>query len=138
MFPEAALAMTILAGEKGLLHFPSPHEVRFQPIERAGNETGWPFSVDKGHLTCVWSGGTPVVMFFAFDAEAVAEQVQEPRGVLLSANPLELTLGNIATRDLFAPAATVEERLTTVAPFIDMGRRLCDQPAGEHLRGGEL
>jgi hypothetical protein len=138
MLPEAALAMSILAGEKGLLHFPSPHEVRFQPIERAGNETDWPFSVDKGHLTCVWSGGAPVVMFFAFDAEAFDAEGGEPRGVLLSANPLELTLGNIATRDLFAPAATVEERLLAVAPFVDMGRKLCDQPAGERLRGGEL
>lgn len=135
MLAEAALAMTILAGEKGLLHIPSQHEVRLQPIERTDNETGWPFSVDKGHLTCVWSGGTPVVMFFATDAEA---EEAEPRGVFLSANPLELTLGNIATRDLFAPAATVEERLLAVAPFIDMGRRLCDQPAGEHVRGGEL
>lgn len=136
MLPEAALAQTILAGEKGLLHMPTPHEVRFQPIEKTGNETGWPFAVDKGHLTCVWSGGTPVVMFFAFDGEGV--DADEPRGVLLSTNPLELALANITTRDLFAPAATVEERVMAVAPFIDMGRRLCDQPAGERVRGGEL
>jgi hypothetical protein len=138
MFAEAALAMTILAGEKGLLHIPSSHEVRFQSIAKADNETGWPFSVDKGHLSCVWSGGTPVVMFFAAMDESEDAEAAEPRGVLLSANPLELTIGNIATRDLFAPAANVEERLLAVAPFIDMGRKLCDQPAGERVRAGEL
>jgi hypothetical protein len=137
MFPEAALAVTILAGEKGLLHFPGANEVRFQPIAKADNETGWPFSVDKGHLTCVWSGGTPVVMFFAGVGEAEGFE-GDPRGVLLSTNPLELTIGNIATRDLFAPAAGIEDRLLAVAPFLDMGRKLCDQPAGERVRAGEL
>jgi hypothetical protein len=136
MFPEAALAMMILAGEKGLLHFPAAHEVRFQPIAKTDNETGWPFSVGKGHLTCVWSGGTPVVMFFAGVGDG--DGAEDPRGVLLSTNPLELTLGNIATRDLFAPAVNVEERLMAIAPFVDIGRRLCDQPAGERVRGGEL
>ncbi|MBL8581860.1 MAG: hypothetical protein JNL61_06500 [Rhizobiaceae bacterium] len=132
----AAAAPLVLAGERGLFHLPSEEEVRFQPIGRTGNEEGWPFSVDRGYLTCVWSAGERVVVFF--EAHGETEQTVEPRGVLLSIDPLQLTVGNIANRDLFVPAADVAERIRQVAPFRALGERLCDQPPGAQLDHGEL
>jgi hypothetical protein len=142
----AATASMLLVGERGLFHFPTAAEVRVQAIAKSDNELGWPFSVDAGSLTCVWSGGTRVVMFFAQTLGGpITEDVvdddkatSEPRGVLLSINPLELTIGNMATNDLFVKAESIEERLRLVAPFVTVGQRLCDQPPGAQVRGGEL
>lgn len=130
--PTVAMAMPlILAAEQDLFHMPSEEEVRIQSIARTDNETGWPFSVDSGNLTCVWSGGQKVVFFFEPRPEDLGEDEDfDPRGVLLSVNPLELTIGNMANRDLFASAGSVEERIRLVAPFATMGGKLCDQPAG--------
>lgn len=142
----AALSL-LLAGERSFLHFPRSDEVRIQAIAKSDNERDWPFTVDSGSLTCVWSAGEPVVMFFAKTAESFDEsevfdedgaELVEPRGVLLSTNPLELTLGNMANNDLFVKTGSVEQRLRAVAPFVAVGQRLCDQPPGAQIRGGEL
>ena len=135
----AIAASLVLAGERSFFHLPSEEEVRIQTITRTDNEQDWPFSVDAGSLTCVWSAGTPVVMFFEQARDDFAESYDTAlRGVLLSINPLELTIGNIANSDLFAPAESVEERLRAVAPFVMLGSRLCEQPPGAQLRRGEL
>ncbi|MER9329033.1 hypothetical protein [Mesorhizobium sp. M0488] len=140
MMAEMAVAMPlIMAGEQGMFHMPSPQEVRMQPIERAGNEAGWPFSVDEGMLAGVWSAGQKVVMFFEDRPDGLdAEEDFEPRAVIVTTDPLQLTLGNMADRDLFRDAASVEERMRLVAPFVTMGQKLCDQPAGARVGHGEL
>ncbi|MEW6632291.1 MAG: hypothetical protein AB1440_15570 [Pseudomonadota bacterium] len=140
MMAEMAVAMPlVLAGEQGLFHIPSAREVRIQPISREDNETAWPFSVDDGLLTCVWSGGRKVVMFFENRPKNLAEaEPFKPRGVIVTTDPLQLTLANMANRALFKPAASVEERMRLVAPFAALGERLCDQPAGAHVGHGEL
>ncbi|TGQ92394.1 hypothetical protein EN851_12475 [Mesorhizobium sp. M8A.F.Ca.ET.208.01.1.1] len=140
MMAQMAVAMPLmLAGEQGMFHFPTVAEVRLQPIARAGNEAGWPFSVDEGTLTCVWSGGQKVVMFFEGRPPELDEDEDfTPRGVIVTTDPLQLTLGNMANRDLFRAAASVEERLRLVAPFMAMGQKLCDQPAGARVGHDEL
>ncbi|PTE09973.1 hypothetical protein [Mesorhizobium helmanticense] len=140
MMAEVAVAMPLLlAGEQGLFHFPSVEEVRLQPISRTENETGWPFSVDAGVLACVWSGGQKVVTFLENrPADLEDDQTFQPRHVIVTTDPLQLTIGNMADRDLFRPAASVEERIRLVAPFAVLGQRLCDQPAGAHVGHGEL
>ncbi|MER9233295.1 hypothetical protein NKI56_14530 [Mesorhizobium sp. M0622] len=140
MMTEMAVAMPLmLAGEQGLFHFPSPDEVRAQPISRAGNETEWPFSIDDGMLTCVWSGGRKIVVFFEARPSGLdPDEPFQPRGVIVTTNPVQLILGNMANRDLFSPAASIEERIRLVAPFVAMGERLCDQPAGARVGHGEL
>jgi hypothetical protein len=132
----AAAAPLVLAGERSLFHLPSPDEVRMQPVERTDNEAGWPFSVDSGHLSCVWSAGQRLVFFFAETPGEGGEG--EPRGVILSMDPVQLTLMNVANRDLFAPSADVAERIRQVAPFHALGQRLCDQPPGAQVGHGEL
>ncbi|MGY2991787.1 hypothetical protein ACVWWD_000594 [Mesorhizobium sp. URHB0026] len=140
MMAEVAVAVPlILAGEQGMFHVPTAQEVRLQPISRAGNETGWPFSVDEGMLACVWSVGQKVVMFFEGRPHGLDEDEDfQPRGVIVTTDPMQLTLGNIANRDLFSAATSVEERLRLVAPFMTMGQKLCDQPAGARVGHGEL
>ncbi|TIS98479.1 hypothetical protein [Mesorhizobium sp.] len=140
MMAEMAVAMPLmLAGEQGLFHFPSVEEVRLQPISRAENETGWPFSVDAGVLACVWSGGQKVVTFLENrPADLEDDHTFQPRHVILTTDPFQLTIGNMADRDLFRPAASVEERIRLVAPFATLGQKLCDQPAGAHVGHGEL
>ena len=140
MMAQMAVAMPLmLAGEQGMFHFPSADEVRTQPISRAGNEAGWPFSVDDGMLACVWSGGQKVVMFLENrPSELDEDDIFEPRRVIVTTDPMQLTIGNMAYRDLFRPAASVEERIRLVAPFATMGQKLCDQPAGAHVGHGEL
>jgi hypothetical protein len=146
MMAQMAVAMPlmlageqVLAGERGMFHFPSADEVRTQPISRAGNEANWPFSVDEGMLACVWSGGQRVVVFFENRPSGLGEdETFQPRQVIVTTDPMQLTLGNMAYRDLFRPAASVEERIRLVAPFAAMGQKLCDQPAGARVGHGEL
>ncbi|KAA3445952.1 hypothetical protein C7I87_31215 [Mesorhizobium sp. SARCC-RB16n] len=140
MMAQMAVAMPLmLAGEQGMFHFPSVDEVRTQPISRAGNEAEWPFSVDDGVLACVWSGGQKVVTFLENRPSDLDEDEPfQPRYVIVTTDPMQLTIGNMAYRDLFRPAASVEERIRLVAPFAAMGQKLCDQPAGARVGHGEL
>ncbi|KRB19701.1 MULTISPECIES: hypothetical protein [Mesorhizobium] len=140
MMAEMAVAMPLmLAGEQGMFHLPSAEEVRLQPITRAGNEAGWPFSVDEGTLACVWSAGQKVVMFFESRPKGLDEDEDfKPRGVIVTTDPVQLTLGNMANRALFRASSDVEERLRLVAPFVTMGQKLCDQPPGARVGHGEL
>ncbi|RUU26310.1 hypothetical protein [Mesorhizobium sp. M6A.T.Ce.TU.016.01.1.1] len=140
MMAEMAVAMPLmLAGEQGLFHFPSPDEVRVQPISRAENEAEWPFAVDDGVLACVWSGGQRIVSFFeGRPSDLDEDEPFEPRGLMVTTDPIQLTIGNMANRALFRPAASIEERIRLVAPFVTLGQRLCDQPAGARVGHGEL
>jgi len=140
MMAEMAVAMPLmLAGEQGMFHLPSADEVRTQPISRAGNEANWPFSVDDGILACVWSGGQKVVMFVENRPSDLDEDDPfDPRRVIVTTDPMQLAIGNMAYRDLFRPAASVEERIRLVAPFAAMGQKLCDQPPGARVGHGEL
>ncbi|MBN9071261.1 MAG: hypothetical protein J0H34_06570 [Rhizobiales bacterium] len=133
----AIAAALVMAGEQSLLHIPGAEEVRFQKIERTGNETQWPFSVDKGLLACVWGTGQRLTYFYEDPQRAEAEG-RPPRFLVLSVNPFDLAVLNIAHRGLFAESGSLEQRMKLVAPFIATAQRLCDQPPGTHVGTGEL
>ncbi|NGN44329.1 hypothetical protein G6N74_24975 [Mesorhizobium sp. CGMCC 1.15528] len=133
----AVVAPLVLAGEKGLFHFPGADEVRLQKLSRADNEQEWPFTVSSGYLACVWSAGKRMVMFLEEPAKDEAEPARM-RKVFVSVNPFELTLGNMADRDLIVPMDSVEALVKRMAPFAALGERLCDQPQGSKIRQGEL
>ena len=132
-------APLVLAGERSFFHVPQAAEVRVQRIARADNERDWPFSVDEGNLTCVWSTGQKHVFFFEVRPKDIGEDVKfDARGVMVTVNPVDLTIGNIANRALFAPAADVADLIRRVAPYAEVGQRLCDQPPGAVISHGEL
>jgi hypothetical protein len=133
----AVVSPLVLAGERSLFHLPATDEVRMQSIAREDNERDWPFSVDSGNLTCVWSMGQKIVFFFESPPGGGDENFR-PRGVIVTANPIDLTIGNVANRTLFAPMSSVAELVGRVAPYEQVGRRLCDQPPGSIIRHGEL
>jgi len=134
----AATLPAIPVGERSLFHVPREGEVRLQSVARNGNEKDWPFSVGAGKLACVWSVGTRQVFFIEGLQDNVVDTGIEPRMLVLSVDPLYLTLGNIPNRTLFAPMADVADLVRRVGPFIAMGERLCDQPPGTQVRAGEL
>lgn len=133
----ALAAPFVLTGEKGLFHLPDASEVRLQDISRAAYEDDWPFSVSSGYLGCVWSAGKRTVSFVE-KPEPSDGDVKDPRVVIVTTDPFQLTLLNMANRDLFAPADSVETLIKRVAPFELLGEKLCDQPQGTRLGDGEL
>lgn len=134
-FADAAVALPLLfASERDFFHFPSEDEVRVQSISRTDNESDWPFSVPSGKLACLWTTGKPLAIF----VEDVPEDEPQGRHVILSVDPIELTVLNIGNGTLFAPVDSVEELIRRVGPYVVVGERLCDQPPGTVLGPGEL
>src|SRR3954452_15998149 len=111
MFDVLAIAAPlVLAGERSFFHIPQKEEVRIQRIARTDNERDWPFAVDEGNLTCVWSTGQKLVFFFENRPEDLDEADEfQPRHVMVTVNPIDLTLGNMANRALLTPAASVAD-----------------------------
>jgi hypothetical protein len=135
----AIAAPLVLAGERSFFHVPQAAEVRVQRIARTDNERDWPFAVDEGNLTCMWSTGQKLVFFFEMRPETVGQDDDfEPRHVIVSSNPVDLTIGNIGNHGLFAPMADIADLVRRVAPYAEVGQRLCDQPPGSIISHGEL
>ena len=135
----AIAAPLVLAGERSFFHVPQAAEVRVQRIGRTDNERDWPFSVDEGNLTCMWSTGQKLVFFFEMRPETLGQDDDfEPRHVIVSSNPVDLTIGNIGNHGLFAPMADIADLVRRVAPYAEVGQRLCDQPPGSIISHGEL
>ena len=127
----------IPANERGLFHFPTSEDAfRIQRIDRTKGEKDWPFSIDSGYLMCVWLMGERTVYF----AERLDDDDgdETPRAVVVSTNPLDLALANIGANDLFVPFDGFEAMIVRLAPFVGLGRRLCDQPRGSDIGPGEL
>ena len=132
----AVAAPLVTVNERGMFHFPSSGmDWRFQHIERTANEREWPFSIDGGYLMCVWIFGEKVVYF----AEKPPEEKEVfERIVIVSTNPMDLMLVNAGRNDLFASFDGMEEMIVRLGPFVNLGRRLCDQPRGTEIGPAEL
>ncbi|MEO4001665.1 hypothetical protein [Mesorhizobium sp. CAU 1732] len=136
-----AVPLLLVSDERSLFYIPGPEDVRFQKISRTGNEKDWPFTVDDGTLSCVWSGGQKIVQFIETVPDDLDEHEVEgyvPDMVFVSSNPFDITLLNIGSRHLIVQVDTVEELIERMAPFERLGRRLCDQPRGTDIGPGEL
>ncbi|MBX3578865.1 MAG: hypothetical protein KF723_16835 [Rhizobiaceae bacterium] len=91
----------------------------------------WAFSIDEGTLTCVPFGGERHVFFAEIlsDEETFVDgTVRLPRSVVVTVNPIALFV-TVENRELYAPFDTLETLIRRLAPFYDMGRALCDEPA---------
>ncbi len=140
-FVLSLLAATIPASgaEEDLFYIPQDDDARFQKISKVGNEQGWPFTVDKGLLACIYAAGRPLVMFFVEDGFEKDNVTPKLRTVTISTDPFEAIFGNMAVNDLIADeGGNSEVRLSLFASFYETGSRLCDQPQGSFVGSGEL
>ena len=142
MMATAMLAATMaaqpVADERGWFHIPDEREVRLQTIRRQDREAGWPFVSDEGYLTCVFALGQRIVVFVPQEEAEKAGPGELPKAVALSTNPFEMLANMIDGGALLQPMATPEEIIRRIAPFVELGRALCDQPQGSRVPGGEL
>lgn len=136
-FSLAVAAPLFLAGsdEKSFFHLPGDGDFRWQAVERAGNERDWPFTVNKGWLACVYVVGERTAYF----VEDLGEDDESyPRAVVISTDAFDLSLGNLGKAEIFDRSVGLEELIRRVAPLVQAGRRLCDQPRGTTIGPGEL
>ncbi len=133
----AVAAPLMLANEQGMFHFPTTQDAwRLQHIQRTGNEREWPFAAGSGYLMCVWIFGERVVYFAEPPQGEDAEEFD--RVVVVSTNPFDLMMVNAGKNDAFAPFDQIEQLVLRLGPFVDLGRRLCNQPRGAEIGPGEL
>ena len=130
----AALPFSLAASdEQSFFHVPDEGDFRFQTVSRAGNED-WPFAVDEGYLACVYLMGQRQVYFMEKGDEAEGLD----RALALSVDPFQLGFANFGQATRFAPNSGLEDLLRRIAPFVQVGRKLCDQPRGTTIGPGEL
>ncbi|MCC0029308.1 MAG: hypothetical protein H6891_03155 [Brucellaceae bacterium] len=134
----ATMAARPAADEHGWFHIPDEREVRLQTIRRQDREAGWPFVSDEGYLTCVFALGQRIVVFVPQEEAEKDNPGELPKAVALSANPFEMLANMIEGGSLLQPMKTPEELIQRIAPFVEIGRALCDQPQGSLVPGGEL
>lgn len=97
-------------------------------IRKAETQHEWAFSIDEGMLTCVPLGGKRFVFFGEILTPEEMGQMGNmklPRSVMVTTNPLELLAG-IEDRELYAPWDSLETLVMRLAPFREMGEKLCD------------
>jgi hypothetical protein len=145
----ASLAATPVSNERGWFHMPEAEEFRTQTIRKQDREQDWPFVADSGQLTCAFVLGERAV-YFVPDAEDPTEtpdddpgheqfmEDEEPSVVMLASDPIGLMFTTATGKGELKPFKTPQELLVRIAPFVDLGRKLCDQPQGSQLPSGEL
>ncbi|MGL4490566.1 MAG: hypothetical protein ACRCU5_14100 [Rhizobiaceae bacterium] len=122
---------------------PEADDVRFQVIERQASEKDWPFLADKGRLMCVPSFGLRIVMYmpWADDDEGGIEGFAMDENALkiavVSTDPIQL-MTDFEGGSLLQPDMTIEDKIRRMAPYVTLGKKLCDQPKGATIGPSEL
>lgn len=132
--PVALLLAGALACQQGPAHAASDLSVSPEmPIDRATSTHEWPFSIDRGTLSCVAMDGQRVVIFSEPWPDVPIEQLDvmnPPRSVIVSANVL-LLLASVEDRSLYLPFDSLETLIRRLAPFETMGGALCKNDAAQ-------
>lgn len=126
------------ASERNFFYLPKAADARFQEIGKSDNEKGWPFTVDRGLLGCIFAAGKPLVMFLVEDGLEADGVTPKVRSVTISPDPFESMFGNMAENDLIDDNGDPERRMALFMPLYGVGKRLCDQPKGSKIGSGEL
>lgn len=106
---------------------PAPKDFRSQEIHRVQGED-WPFTAKKGLLLCAPGWQQKYVYFVPQDAEGNNEYP-----FALDSNIMLTALVNMGRASALRPYDNLEQLLKRLSPYISMGKRLCDQPAGTKL-----
>jgi hypothetical protein len=131
--PAVLVAATPAAMADSLL--PDESNVRQQKISRQAGEMDWPFADNEGTLACVRSFGMKVVIFMP--ERALTGDVEDYEYVMVTTDPIQLLAGSTKPGVLL-PGMTIEEKIRRLAPFVTMGKKLCDQPKWTVLGPSEL
>ena len=119
----AAVPLALLVGAS-----PAAAEVpSFFPeieIARSSATSEWPFSVDRGDLTCVEMGNQRFVFFAEKPATDDLAGIVNRRTVVVSTNPLTF-FASFEDRALYAPFKDLETLIKRLAPYETMGLDLC-------------
>jgi hypothetical protein len=151
----AATALTLMlsaipvSNKRGWFHMPGDNEFRFQSIRKQDREEDWPFVAESGQMTCAFVLGDRAVYFVSDvddptdtpDDDSGHEQFmeeEEPSAVMLASDPIGLMFTMATGRKALKSMKSPQALLSRIAPFIDLGRKLCDQPQGSQLPSGEL
>jgi len=119
----AAMFATAPAASEKLV--PEVGDFRIQTIRKAQGEESWPFVEREGMLLCAPVTGDKLVYFVAENEDGE----QEPP-VLLDVNPMMMAVINLGRTKVFRAFTSIDELMNRLYPYITMGKRLCDQPAG--------
>lgn len=96
----------------------------------------WPFSVERGELSCFIFAQTRLVFFRepdVNDPDWFIKNIpyQTPRSVIVSTNPLEI-FASLEDADLFLPFdSDFAVLIRRLAPFVAMGQALCEKLLAE-------
>ena len=93
-------------------------------IDRASAQTEWPFSVDRGDLSCIDLGSQRFVFFSEKPATDDLAGIVDRRTVVVSTNPLTY-FASFEDRALYAPFKDLETLVKRLAPYEAMGTKLC-------------
>ncbi len=126
MVPSAFLAAAVATAPVQVNRLvPEVEDFRMQTIRKAQGEADWPFVANKGILLCAPVIGDKAVYFVA---EKEGGGQEEP--VVLNINPMTMAIINLGKTKVFRDFTSVDELMGRLYPYITMGKRLCDQPAG--------
>ena len=126
MMPQALLAAAVAIAPLPVSTLvPEVQDFRVQAIAKAQGEENWPFVADKGMLLCAPVIGDKAVYFVAEKEDGGQEAP-----VVLNINPMTMAVVNLGKTKVFRAFSTVDELMNRLYPYITMGKRLCDQPAG--------
>ena len=122
MVRPIALTASVLAATPALAAFPGlfPEIV----VTRAEAKTEWPFTVDKGELSCINMGQGGYVFFNEIQTEREQAAGKLPRMVVVTTDPVAL-FASFEDRSLYAPFDTLETLITRLGPYEAIGRDLC-------------
>jgi hypothetical protein len=134
MLRAVAMAPFVLGAPAGALA-ENPFEKSIE-ISKDATAHEWPFSIERGELSCFIFAQYRLVFFREPDPNDPDWYIknipyQTPRSVIVSTNPLEI-FASLEDAELFLPFdsdfAVLIRRLT---PFVAMGQALCEELIAE-------
>lgn len=115
------LPAALLAGAVSAAAEPSFSDME---IDRDTATAEWPFSIDRGELSCVDLGEQSFVFFSEKPRSGDLVAIANRRSVVVSTNPVNW-FALYEHRALYAPFDTLEILVKRLAPYEAMGRKLC-------------
>lgn len=112
---------------------PEAKDFRSQKIAKMQGEKDWPFVAEKGLLLCALSLTTKMVYFVGEQDDG-----KQDYPFAIDTDMMAVAIVNMGRASALRPFDNFEQLLKRLSPFVSMGRRLCDQPAGTALPENSL